>query len=110
MVADQIGRAPAAREKGDAASRRAQRCKQAIGRVARSEAVDHGTHANAALRGDQQSIEHGPACSVALEDIHDDVDAVRSTVYQVKQPGQSGAAIEDQLDTVTGDVRRQSFG
>src|SRR3546814_10249082 len=94
MVADQIGRPPAAREEGDAPPRFAQRLEQAVGGVARSEAVDDSAHAHTALRREQQRIEDAPARSIALENIHDQVDAVGRAVDQVEQPREPVARSE----------------
>src|SRR3546814_20710620 len=93
MVADWIGRPPAAREEGDAAARFAQRIEQAVGGLDRPEAVEDRAHAHTAFRREQQSFDDAPARDIALENIHEQIDTVSSDVGAVEetyQPNRAG--------------------
>src|SRR3546814_15329383 len=107
---DLIGRPPAAREEGDAAARFAQRIEQAVGGFDRPEAVEDRAHAHTAFRREQQSVEDAPARDIALENIHDQIDAVRRAVDEVEDAYQPGAAVAAQFEPGARDLPRQALG
>src|SRR5690606_2971425 len=58
VIANEIARAPAAREEGHRSALGAQRREEAVGRVGRAEAVDYRAHPNAAARGSNEPCDN----------------------------------------------------
>src|SRR3546814_3395823 len=70
-------------------------CSSDLGGFDRPEAVEDRAHAHTAFRREQQSVEDAPARDIALENIHDQIDAVRRAVDEVEDAYQPVARSEE---------------